>query len=289
MTRPIRKRWRSLLFVPADKPKLLQTAATRGADALIIDLEDAVVQANKAQARASLELSANALAEQGASVLVRINKHPELTRQDLAALPASVSAVVLPKAESAAEVAAIADAIERREKDLGIASGTIGVIPQIESPNGLRYAYEIAEHPRVVGLSLGTEDFALALGVEPRPESLTLPAQMVCLAAAAAGVMGLALPNSIANFRDLEGWEAGVRAARALGASGALCIHPAQVPVLNLVFSPSAAEKAWAEAIVEAWARANGEAKGVIAIEGQMIDEPVFQRASATLALCAGL
>ncbi|HEY4369556.1 MAG TPA: CoA ester lyase [Steroidobacteraceae bacterium] len=283
MTVPFRKRWRSLLFVPANSNELLQKAALRGADALILDLEDAVPQSEKARAREALAPSADALARQGVSVLVRINHHPQATHLDVAALSPSVSAVVLPKAESAGDVAQAAEAIHRRERELGLASGAISLVPQIESPKGLRHAYEIAEAPRVVALSLGTEDFALALGVEPRAEALTLPAQVVCLAAAAAGIMGLALPTSIANFRDLGAWEAGVRAGRALGASGALCIHPAQIPILNEVFSPCAEERAWAEAVVEAWTYASGEGKGVIAIDGQMIDEPVFQRALATL------
>lgn len=281
----IGRRWRSLLFVPADKTELLRKAGGRGADALILDLEDAVAQTNKAGARAALAASAALLADQGADVLVRINNHPTLTPLDLAVLPASASAIVLPKAESQADVAGIARAIGRREKKLGLASGTIGLIPQIESPRGLRHADEIAEGPRVIGLSFGTEDFALALGVEPRPEALTLPAQMVCLAAAAAGVMRLALPISIANFRDLEGWEAGVRAGRALGAGGAMCIHPSQIPALNAIFAPSAEELAWAEMAVEAWVRANAEGNSVISIDGQMIDEPVFQRARSIVAL----
>jgi citrate lyase subunit beta/citryl-CoA lyase len=282
------QRWRSLLFVPADQQKLLQKGATRGADAVILDLEDAVVPSAKAGARASLAAAADALARQGVNVLVRINAQPDLMAEDMATLPASVSAVVLPKVEGASDVANAAHAIERREKNLGLRSGTIGLIPLIESPRGLRYAYEIAEAPRVISLSLGTEDFALALGVAPQPDALTLPAQVVCLAAAAAGVMGLALPTSIANFRKLEDWALGARAGRALGATGALCIHPAQIPVLNEVFSPSVEEKAWAKAIVEAWTQATREATGAIAVDGQMVDEPVFRRASATLALCVG-
>ena len=278
-----RRRWRSLLFVPADKASLLQKAATRGADALVIDLEDAVPHANKAMARNSLGQFAEPLAHQGGSILVRVNSHPSIIQHDLAALPASVSAIVLPKVEGIHDIQAAALALDKREKDLGLVPGTVGLIPQIESPRAIRYVYEIAEGPRVVGLSLGTEDFALALGTAPQPECLALPAQMVCLAAAAAGIMALALPISIADFRDLKKWESGVRTARAQGATGALCIHPSQIPILNEVFSPSDEEKVWAEAIVEAWGRSSGNEKGAIAVNGAMIDKPVFQRASAII------
>jgi citrate lyase subunit beta/citryl-CoA lyase len=170
-----------------------------------------------------------------------------------------------------------------REVHLGLKPGSIGTVALIESPAAIFQLMSIAKTSRVIGLALGSEDFSVATGAPPSSTLLTLPAQMICLTAAACGIMALAVPHSIAAFREIEGWATGVETARAIGATGGLCIHPSQVKVLNTAFSPTAAEISWAEAVVEAWSTAKASGQGVCKIDGQMIDRPVVQRAQTLL------
>lgn len=285
----LRRRWRSLLFLPADNAKLIEKAHLRGADAVILDLEDAIPLDAKPAARAALPERIGLLAGRGADVLVRINHDPDMLDADLdAAVQPGVKAVVVPKTEAAEELAGIAAMVAAREQARGLPEGAIGLVALIESPAALFRLAEIAAAPRLAGLALGTEDFSLSLGVPPTPACLTLPCQMLALAAAAHGVMALAMPASIAGFRDLVVYRQGATTARAIGATGALCIHPTQVPVLNEAFAPTEAERQWAAAIVAAWEKAEAEGSGVATVGGEMIDRPVVARARAILSASVG-
>jgi citrate lyase subunit beta / citryl-CoA lyase len=276
------RRWRSLLFVPANNPNLMAKAPRQGADALIIDLEDAVPLAQKPAARIALQKHAAGISATGADILVRVN-NGNLTAPDVDALPRETGGVVLPGTESVDELRTLDALLVKYEQAYDLRSGSIGIVPLIESPAALFSLHEIAAGPRVVGLALGSEDFALALGAPPSALSLTLPAQLVCVAAASAGVMAFAVPFSIAAYGDEIGWADAARTAKGIGATGGLCIHPAQVRILNDVFLPTDAELGWAESVIEVWAQAQDAGRGIVTLDGRMIDRPVFERALAVV------
>lgn len=274
---------RSVLFMPGANARAMQKAMELPADGLIFDLEDAVSAGRKDAARASLQDFALYLAPSGADLLVRVNNHPNLLEPDIAALPAETQAIVLPKAETLDDLLAVDGLLSAREAKLGKPHGAMGVVAIIESPAAIFNLHAIAGSPRLIGLALGSEDFAAAMGTAPTPEMLALPAQLVCLAAAACGVMALAVPFSIAAFRDEIGWLRAAETAKALGATGGLCIHPSQVSAINLAFAPTAAELSWAKGVLEAWASAETSGQGVSTHDGHMIDQPVVERARALL------
>lgn len=276
---------RSLLFTPADSARLLEKAHLRGADAIILDLEDGVLPPARPAARAGIAAAAARLSGHGLPVLVRINS---AWRDIVADLDASVRpglhAVMVPKVEDAGSLRVIAAMIGEWEDSRGLAPGGIGLVALIESPLGLEHLAEIADSPRLIGLALGGEDFSLALGVEPTEAALALPCRMIALAAAARGLMAIGLPGALAEFKDLAAYQATARLARDIGITGALCIHPAQITVINRTFAPTAEEIAWAETVMAAWTEAEARGSGTAAVAGRMIDRPVAERARAILA-----
>ena len=279
---------RSFLFAPADNAKVLEKAHLRGADALILDLEDAVAPAAKAAARQGLAAQVARLSGHGLPVLVRINSAWRDVAADLeAAVLPGVTALVAPKVEEGGAVRVLAAMIGEWEAERGLPAGAIGLIALIESPAALERLAAIADSPRLVGLALGSEDFSLALGVEPAEAALALPCRQIALAAAARSLAAIGLPGSLAEFRDLEAYGASVRHARAVGMTGVLCIHPDQVTVVNREFSPSEAEQAWAREVIAAWNGAQQTGLGAIAVRGRMVDRPVAERARAILARAA--
>jgi citrate lyase subunit beta/citryl-CoA lyase len=278
-----RSRWRSLLFVPGDNPSLLEKAPRWPADGLIFDLEDAVSQARKGHARTHLREFSPRLAAAGADLLVRVNNDPRYLALDVNSLPIETRAIVLPKTETVEELQTLATLLSEREAVLGLERGSIGVVAMVESPSAMFDLLAIARGPRVIGLALGSEDLSTAMGIAPSGLMLAMPAQLICLAAAASEIMAFAVPFSIAAFRDEAGWAAGVETARALGATGGFCVHPSQITAVNGTFSPTPAEITWAEAVLAAWAGAERSGQAVSSLDGNMIDRPVIDRARALL------
>jgi citrate lyase subunit beta/citryl-CoA lyase len=276
------KRWRSLLFVPADNSKALSRAHERHADALILDLEDAVAPADKASARATLGDHVGRLNAHGVDVLVRVNADlPDLT-QDIAALVRpGVSAIVLPKVEDPAQLIMVDRLLSDAEAKGDMPSGSICIIALIESPAAILKIQSFAVTARLIGFALGSEDFSLALGTQPTPDCLTLPCQMLALAASAAGVMAIGLPDTLTQFGDLSAYERVVTKARAVGMTGVFCIHPTQVACVNRAFAPTEADQLWAQGVITATDAAAARGVAVASYQGQMIDRPVLERAKA--------
>lgn len=275
---------RSLLFVPADNPKLLAKAHQYGADAIILDLEDAVLPARKPAGRIGLPEQISRLHGLGLPVLVRINSAWRDVAADLeAAVRSGVTALMVPKVEDAGALRVLSLMIGEWEMERGLMPGAIGLVALIESPLGLERLADIAQAPRLAALALGSEDFSLALGVEPTEAVLALPCHQIALAAAAHGLSALGLPGSLAEFRDLDAYHALVAQARAVGLSGVLCIHPAQVAVVHKAFAPSSREADWASRVLTAWKEAQAEGRGTASLNGSMIDRPVVERARAIL------
>ena len=267
---------RSLLFAPGSEESKLRKAFQAQADAVVADLEDAVAIPEKPSAR---KLASRLLGEISSTSLkmIRINGvGTPFWEHDLAALEGvPLDAIVLPKATP--------EAVE--------ALGSAGppVIAIVETAQGLRLAYETARAPRVAALVLGAVDLGLELGLEPRPDGLEvlLARSQVVLDSAAAGIRS---PFDLVHLapRDDAGLEAECRLARSLGFRGKACIHPAQIGVVNRVFSPREEELARARRIVDAYERGVAEGRGAVALDGEMIDLPVVERARQLLADAKG-
>jgi citrate lyase subunit beta/citryl-CoA lyase len=278
--------WRSMLFVPAAAPQRWAKAHTRGADAIIVDLEDSTQPEAKAAARQLATDAVKTLHANGATVTVRVNNDADYLAADLEAVVApGLTAIVLPKVEQAAELDSLSAMLDALEYETGMERYAIKVIAVIESPRALERITSIADGPRLIGISLGSEDFALALGRPPAPMSLGFAAQTIAYAASARGIMGIGMATGIANFTDLDAFAAEARRSHAMGLTGAMCIHPNQVGVLNQHFGASEAQIAEARAILAAW---EARTDGVVSHNGKMIDQPVVERARRLLS-SAGL
>lgn len=281
--RPTPAGWRSLLFVGADRPDRIAKAAECGADAVILDLEDAVPAAAKSMARAGLPDAIVRVAAARMPVVVRINAAWRDAVADLAAaVRTEVAAIMVPGCADPARLQTLAEMIGEWEAERGLPIGAIGVVALVESAAGLENLTAIARAPRVIGLALGTEDLALDLAVAPSAAMLDLPSRRIALAARAVGAMALAVPISIAAYADDDAYRSACAAGRAHGVTGAICIHPRQVAAANAVFRPGTQELAEARAVITAWAE-RGDS-GVIALDGRMIDLPVVERARRLVA-----
>jgi citrate lyase subunit beta/citryl-CoA lyase len=278
--------WRSLLFVPANNPRFVDKAHTRGADGIILDLEDSVPAAERPAARERLMESAAAAARRGADILVRMNAEAHEAEADLdAAVHPGVTALMVPKVEDAESLRALSEQVSRLESARGIAPGSVRFLILIESAAGLLRAEAIARaDPRSVALDLGAEDFAVSTGMVPEPEPLMVPKQLALLAARAAGLMPFGTLSSVAAYQDLAAYRDIALRSRRFGFEGASCIHPSVVPILNEAFTPTPAEAENARRVVETYEQAQRDGSGAISLDGKMVDVPVAVRARKLLA-----
>jgi len=283
---------RSLLFVPGDSERKLEKGFGAGADVVIVDLEDSVAAANKAVAR---EVAARFIAGQkqrtSSSIYVRVNDLATgLTDDDLAALvPARPDGIMLPKSNSGQDVQQLAAKLRVHEAENGLSDGGIRILPIItETAAGLLAAASYAEaSTRLAGLTWGAEDLSAEVGAHSaRDESgrytdvFRLARAMTILAAGAAEVA--AIDTVFPDFRDMAAFEAECREAERDGFTGKMAIHPAQVPVINAAFTPSAEAVERSQAIVNAFAAAGNP--GVVGIDGKMYDRPHLRLAQRLLA-----
>jgi citrate lyase subunit beta/citryl-CoA lyase len=268
---------RSLLYVPADSERFISKAHERGADAIILDLEDSVASDRKEAARAALGASVATVRQGGAKVFVRINAGEVQQADAVAACRAGADGLVVPKVQQPGELVALVALLEPIEAKMN--RPALQFIALIEDPGAVLNAAAIASAPRLLGLATGGEDLALALGALPTPAVLHLPKLLVHYAAKARGLLSLGLLRSVADYSDLDAIRVAVREAREHGFDGATCVHPSIVPLLNAGFSPSAEELDWARRVI---ALAEQEA-GAFALDGTMIDAPVIARARRML------
>lgn len=249
---------RSYLFVPGNRPERFDKACAAGADAVIVDLEDAVPSADKAAAREALA----AWLSPRQQVLVRINSADSDWFEDDLALCArpGVAGIVLPKAEHEASLAKLA------------AAGAPAILPLIESGLGLWNAAALARLPRVSRLVFGSIDFSFDMGIQEGHETLLYARSQLVLASRVAGIAA-PVDGVTTTFDQPERVHADTLRARALGFGGKLCIHPKQVAPVHEAFAPTAEEVAWAGRVVAAAAAAQG---GAVALDGKMVDRPVI-------------
>ena len=283
---------RSLLFVPADGGSKLDKAMASGADGVIIDLEDSIAAASKESARKlALDFLKSAQSRRDRpQLLVRINGlDTGMTDADLdAVVPGKPDAVLLPKAEGGATVIHLDAKLTVREALAGLPEGEIKILAQtVESPAGLFSAGSYRNcSARLIGMTWGPEDLSAELGAEANREidgTFTEPyriARAMCLFGAAAAKVP-AIETIYVNFRDTDVLRKDTELARRDGFTGRLAIHPAQVPVINEVFTPSTAQIEKAKAIVAAFEAKPGA--GTVGIDGKMYDRPHLARAQALL------
>ena len=283
---------RSLLFVPADGGSKLDKAMASGADGVIIDLEDSIAAASKESARKlALDFLKSAQSRKDRpQLLVRINGlDTGMTDADLdAVVPGKPDAVLLPKAEGGATVIHLDAKLTVREALAGLPEGEIKILAQtVESPAGLFSAGSYRNcSARLIGMTWGPEDLSAELGAEANREidgTLTEPyriARAMCLFGAAAAKVS-AIETIYVNFRDTDVLRKDTELARRDGFTGRLAIHPAQVPVINEVFTPSTAQIEKAKAIVAAFEATPGA--GTVGMDGKMYDRPHLARAQALL------
>lgn len=258
---------RSLLFVPADRPERFAKAAASGADAVIVDLEDAVAPASKSAARDGL---ADRLATP-ASIVLRINGRdtPWFDDDLRAAAHPGVAAVMCPKTGSADDIAAV------RARCAGKP-----VLALIETAAGMAGLGTIAASPGVARLVFGSIDFQLDMDIEDDDEALRPYRAQLVLASRVAGLPA-PVDGVTTAMGDADALARDARRARASGFGGKLCIHPAQVAGVNAAFAPSPEQLAWARRVVAATQASRGAA---VAVDGRMVDAPVFARACRLLA-----
>ncbi|MGR3708375.1 MAG: HpcH/HpaI aldolase/citrate lyase family protein [Alterinioella nitratireducens] len=267
--------FRSVLYIPASKPRALEKARTLPVDAIIFDLEDAVAVDEKPAARATL---AEALARGGYGPrmkIVRINGLDTDWGADDARAVAGMGcdAILLPKVERADQVQALANLI-----------GDTPIWAMMETPRGMLNAAQIAAHPQLQGFVMGTNDLAKDLNTRARPDRLPMMAGLgLCLLAAKAE--GIPIVDGVYNaFKDEDGLRAECDQGRDMGFDGKTLIHPAQVAIANAAFAPSEAEIDLARRQIAAFEQAGAEGQGVAVVDGRIVENLHVATARATLA-----
>jgi citrate lyase subunit beta / citryl-CoA lyase len=280
---------RSILFVPADSEKKLGKAGTTGADALVVDLEDAVLPERKPLAREMMKTWLAALPERG-RWWVRVNdlRSGELLKDLAAVVPARPAGIVLPKIHGPEDVATVGHYLDALEAEHGLACGAIRIIAVVtETPSAMLRMGELARqaHPRISHVIWGGEDLSAAMGAgDPRTaEGAWRPMYEYarCQALLVGHALGAEVIDTVyVNFKDPVGLRGACAASRYDGFTGRVAIHPGQVTVINEAFTPSAAELTMARRVVEAFAAG----AGAVSIDGKMYDIPHLKAARRLLA-----
>lgn len=286
---------RSMLFVPADSDRKLDKGGDSRADALILDLEDAVAPSRKALAREAAAAYLQAHAKKSSPLMyVRINPLDSgLALLDLAAVVVQgLGGIMLPKTTSAADVVRLGHCLDALEARAGIAAGHVRVVPVATETAAamLTMGSFVGGAPRLAGITWGAEDLSTAIGaISNRDEDGKLSplyelAGSMCLCAAAAASVP-AIDTLYANFRDAQGLGASCAQSRRRGFRGRIAIHPDQVDTINEAFTPSEKERNHAQRVIDAFA--SQPDAGTVAIDGLMYDIPHLKQALQTLGLAA--
>ena len=278
--------WRSLMYVPVNVDKFVDKAHARGADCIILDLEDSVPPAEKAKARTLVAAAAAKVRRGGADVAVRINRPLTLAVRDLEeAIGPDVNAIHCTKTDSASHVRLLDEVVSEVEEKRGLPHGHTKFNVMVETADAFFRFHEIVRaSPRIVSCTLGGEDFALECNMQPTGEALFYPKQHMIIAASAAGIMPLGFVDSVAGFGDWEAFRKMVRRSRDFGFVGAGCIHPGQVLIVNEEYTPTAAEVEYAKKVIALDREAAAAGRASFALDGKMIDIPIIVRAKRLIA-----
>lgn len=273
---------RSVLFLPGNSPGMLANGAIFGADSLILDLEDAVSVSQKDCARYLVREALKALDFGNCTRIIRINgmDTPFWERDLEAVLPQQPDFIMVTKVNGGDQIRRAEEKIEQLEARWCIEGGKLGIVPLLETAAGIEHACEIAvSSPRVASLYLGAEDLTADLRCRrTKPGSeIYYAREKLVYAARAAGIEAYDTPFT--DINDSEGLEEDVKLARSLGFTGKLAVSPRQVACINRVFSPAPEEISYAEQVCKAAKRAQAQGKGVVSLDGKMIDAPIVIRA----------
>jgi citrate lyase beta subunit len=278
---------RSKLFVPGSRPELFDKAMGSQADAISIDLEDAVVEERKAQARDTVGrwLRERKRPTQDKCIIVRVNgmDTPHFALDVAAVVQPGLDVLNLPKPDSVAAVREAVQAIAAAEQANGVTQ-PVRLLLNIETPKALREAAALGQaHPRVMGLQVGLGDLFEPLGIDRR--EVTAVQQVMFAVRMAAGEAGIdAFDGAFANVADTDAYLAEAQLAHRMGLSGKTCIHPSQIALANQVFRPSEAQIRHAMKVVEAARHYDAAGQGAFVVDGHMIDGPFLRRAQNLLA-----
>jgi citrate lyase subunit beta/citryl-CoA lyase len=270
-----------MMFVPGNNPKMINSADIYGADSLMFDVEDAITITEKDTAR---YLVANALKalQFHSETVVRIN-HPTQTpfgMDDLKIiLPAKPNMIRLPKVEDISEVELVSNEIERVEKENNWPKGTINIIGAIESVKGLYNVREICKHPRMMAIALGAEDFIANLKTQRTKTGIELyyARSEILMAARDAGIQ--CMDTVFSDINDMEGFDREVTNSRDMGFDGKSVIHPKQINEVHRIYTPNDNQLHHALKVLAAFEDSTKNHKGVLAVDGKMIDGPIVVRA----------
>ncbi len=279
---------RSLLFMPGDSRKKIEKGASLGADSLIMDLEDGVALNAKAAARAEVAAALREVDFGGAERLVRINAvtRDHFPEADIeTTIDARPDGYVIPKVEAAWQVAQVAERVSAAERRNGWEEGSIILLALLETTMGIVNAREIAENsPRLIALIFGAEDLAGDLGAIRTPGGMEVlfARQSVVLHAKAFGLQAIDTPYL--DLDNVEGLTTETTAALHMGYTGKLAIHPRQIVPINTVFTPTDAQIAHAQRVIQAHEEHQAAGSGVFALDGKMVDMPIVRAAETVIA-----
>lgn len=263
--------WQSLLFVPVGAERHLASAIRNRPDAVILDLEDAIPPSEKPAARMRLAEDQALLRKAGIACLLRVNAPLRQMAEDIAAADVgALAGILVPKVEDTRSLLNVSE----------LAGDEVPLIALIETPAALPALAQITACPSVSGLMLGSEDYSAALGIDPSAGGLDVPFALMAAAAAVRGQLVVGFPGSIAEFRDLGRYRNALDRGLAMGMNAVAAIHPAQLPVIADVLSPTPAQIEWAYRVIASL----GDGQGVAVVDGAMVDAPVHARAKRLLA-----
>jgi len=279
---------RSLLFVPGNKPSMLEKALEFAPDAFIPDMEDSVPDAEKAAARNTIHNFLPKLSKSGILVIPRVNAlQTGWLEDDLAAVVGPhIHGISVGKIDTPEDIKLIANLIGDLESQADLPVGKVKLIPWIETAKAIVNCYKICRSSdRILGVALGAEDFTNDMDIERREDEsdVAYPKNVLCVAARAAEVVAFDTPYF--RFKDEEGLRDSIAAARQQGFKGKFAIHPAQVNPINEGFAPSANEIEYARRVVMAFEEAEKSGRGSTQLDGLVIDVPVVKRARKVLGL----
>ena len=277
---------RSLLFIPGNNPGMLLNADVHGADAILLDLEDAVAPDQKDAARCLVRNAIRTLNYKGCDVIIRINPiETPYWKQDLeAVIPLAPKGILLPKSGEAQDIQTLDAYLTQLEAQYGLEEGSVEIIALIETALGVENAYAIAKScKRIKGLFLGAEDLTADLHSIRSKEGNEIYYARTRLVAAARATGLEVYDTPFTDVNDDEGIVVDAQLAKDLGFSGKSSIAPRHISAINKVFSPSEKDVQYALDVMEAIEQGKREGKGAVSLRGKMIDAPIVNRAKQVL------
>lgn len=278
---------RTMMFVPGANAGMMRDATLYGADSIMFDLEDSVSLNEKDSARTLVHFALKTFDYSSVETVVRINSLDTIGKLDIEAMVlAGINVIRLPKTENAQDIHDVEAEIKKVEEANGIEVGTTRMMAAVETAGGVLNAREIAHSSdRLVGIAIGAEDYVTDMKTTRSPEGVELifARSMILHAAREAGIA--AIDTVYSDVDNEEGLRAEVEHIKQLGFDGKSVINPRQIPVVNSVYAPSAKEIQNAKEVIWAIEEAEAKGSGVIALDGQMIDKPIVERAERVIAI----